>query len=59
MDSDIQKLENLLTQTPDLETTIEISQGFVHKLLKAEKNLTAPLKTYTEKLLKILEDKPA
>jgi len=59
MDTDIQKLENLLTQTLDLETTIEISQGFVQKLLKAEKKLTAPLKTYTEKLLKILEDKPA
>ncbi len=59
MDTNIQKLENLLTQTPDLETTIEISQGFVQKLLKDEKKLTAPLKTYTEKLLKILEDKPA
>jgi hypothetical protein len=28
-DTDIQKLNNFLTHTPDLETTKEISQGFV------------------------------
>ena len=58
-DTDIQKLESFLTQTPDLDMTKEISRGFVQKLLKAEKKLSAPIKAYTEKLLRTLEDTPA
>jgi len=37
---------------------LEISRGFFQKILKAEKKLKNPIKTYTHKLLSILEKYP-